>query len=57
MTRIYFVEEFNQSVRNVCIKFDIPKEHWKISVIEENSDVLNGKKCWYKTMQIVKLRA
>ena len=35
MTRLDLVEDSTQSVWNVCIKFDIWKEHWKLSVPEE----------------------
>ena len=42
MTILYWVEELYQSVWNVCIKFDIPKEHLKMFVLEVNIVVLNG---------------
>ena len=43
MTRLDLIEDSTQSVWNVCIKFDAWKEHWKLSVLEENNVVQNGK--------------
>ena len=40
MTRLDWVEESNQSVWNVSIKFDTRKEQQKLSVLE-------GKQCQY----------
>ena len=36
MTRLDWVEDSTQTVRNVCIKFDTRKEDCKVSVIEKN---------------------
>ena len=57
MPILNWVEDLTQSVWNACIKFDTQKEHWKLSMIENNNVVLNGKKCWEKTMQIEKVIA
>ena len=46
MTSLDWVEDSTQSVWNVCTKFDTWKVHWKLSVIEKNNVVINGKKCW-----------
>ena len=39
MNRLYWVEEFTQSVRNFC------KEHWKLYVLE-------GKQCCFKIEKV-----
>ena len=50
MTRLDLFEDSTKSVWNVCIKFDAWKEYLKLSVLEENNVVLNGKECWEETM-------
>ena len=35
INRLDWVEDSTQSVWNVCIKFDIWKEYWKQSILEE----------------------
>ena len=57
MTKLDWVDYSNQSVWYFCIKLDTRKEHWKLSVLENNNVVLNGKQCWEKTMEIEKVRS
>ena len=48
ITRLDWVEDSTQSVWNVCIRLDIWKENWKLSVLEGRECIINGKKCWEK---------